>query len=147
MKKGNDEYKKGLAKVKKERDKENKKTLAMGLDDFKKVVVSNIDELQDAMLETFNWNADQHDVFIHGITKAIRNINNDLDKAEKNFKVLDERLRALAEFTTIFAITAKERFQRKPMTFKERKAFAGMASIKWDTTNDKTYNVTMHRAH
>jgi hypothetical protein len=117
----------------------------MELDDFKKVVVANIDELQDAMLETFNWNGEQHDVIVHGITKEIRNIKRQLGKAEANFKFLNKRLCAIEEFITVFAITTKERFQRKPMTFKERKSLAGMVSMKWDASNEKTYNVSMHR--
>jgi hypothetical protein len=118
----------------------NKKILGMNFENFKKSFLESIETIEEMILETVNWNADQRDVFIKFFGKEINKINNHLNIAEENFQTLNKRLHDLEGFTAIMAIKIKEALQRKPMTYEERKSIANIVSIKWDKTDDKTFN-------
>jgi hypothetical protein len=92
------------------------------------------------ILETVNWNADQRDLFVKFFGKELKKINGHLNIAEENFQNLNKRLHDLEGFTAIMAIKNKETLQRKPMTYEERKSIANIVSIKWNKTDDKTFN-------
>lgn len=125
---------------KKERTAHKKKVVGMNFDDFKKEYLERMDTLEEIILETTTWGADQRNMIVEAFTKGIKRIDKDLVMLAKNFKALDDRLHALEGFTALMAIKFKEALQRKPMTFEERKAIAGIVSIKWDKADDKTYN-------
>lgn len=132
--------KKQNIKYKRAKAANNKKILAMNFDDFKKTFIEGMDEIEKMICETITWNGNQRSMVIKAFGEGIKKINEKLDIAEVNFKTLDTRLHDLEAFTAIMTIKMKEALQRKPMTLKERKAIANMVSIKWDESDDKTFN-------
>jgi hypothetical protein len=127
-------------KYMKAKDAFNKKVLGMNFEDFKKTFLKSLDAMENTVLETVKWNADQRDVFVKFFGKEIRKINEKLNIAEDNFQILNKRLHDLEGFTAIMAIKTKEVLQHKPMTYEERKAIANIVSISWSKTDDKTFN-------
>lgn len=117
-----------------------KKISEMNFEDFKKSFLESMDTIEKMILETVNWNADQRDLFVKVFGKEIKRINKSLNITEANFKTFNERLHVLEGFTAIMAIKTKEALQRKPMTYEERKSLVNIVSIKWDKSDDKTFN-------
>lgn len=121
-----------------------KEVLGMNLEDLKKTFLESTEAIEQSILETVKWNANQRDLFVKIFGKEIKKINDKLNIAEKNFQTLDRRLHDLEAFTTIMAIKSKEVLQRKPMTFEERKDLAACVSIKWGKGEEKAFNASMH---
>jgi hypothetical protein len=132
-----------IASEKKIRAKQNREMAKMEFDDFKKAVIARMDGNEVVFFEFFTWNNEQHDTITNGLLKEIRAIKKNLETAEHNFRVTNERLHALEGFTTCLGIAYRDSIG-KPMTLKEKDDLASMLSIDMEATRKNYFGTDVH---
>ncbi len=100
--------------------------LETGPKEFKGLVIDKLKSLNEEMMESIDWNADQRKLLAGSVVERFQKVYESLDTAEKNFKVYGERIENLEQILFMIADIVMPHVTGKPI---HRKGFAEMLNF------------------